>query len=249
MEKVRYFQYIGSERKGEIVIFEKIETEEEMVFVSFKDGTRCNEDLILPINDVNWRGKLMAEISDPDNLWRFKEEWKGRKEERSELNAEQERVIIQPFVEGKKHTTPIPPRKTTSNFGAITNNIEVPTPEPKVLEPKKQKATGDPVFLMLDKSKKFDTDISLDMTISLPKQSLYAVVDESFDDGGIKMIEYIVEEMDISIIKDALKHSLLEAYKSDDDKYMEEITTIYEPDVVDEPIVGDPIPGDVKPEI
>jgi len=259
MEGTRYFQFIAGERKGEVVIFDRIETDDDMVFVCFKDNSRCNEELILEINSKEWNGKLMAEVSDSKNIWKFKEEWKGRQEEkRSDADQSEDgstTYIIQPFVEGRKVTIPVPPKKVNvqSNFGHITNHIE-----PAVLPEAKSKPThtGDPVYLMLDKSKKVDTEISLDMTVSLPKQSLYSVVDDSFEDGGIKMIQYIIDEMDLDIIKKALKKSLLEAYKENDDKYIDnghnigivkqhntsiDPTQIYEGDIVEEAIVSEAV--------
>lgn len=253
MSKPRYFQFLAGQRRGEVVVYDQIVEEDGMVFVCFKDNSRCNEDLIIPINDRNWQGKYMAEVEDSHNVWTFKEEWVGRQEEVTALNAEQERVIVQPFIEGKKKVTPIPPKKTTSNFGTIDKHVEpAPPPKPKV---------EDPVFLMVDKAKKFDTEVSLNMTVSLPKQSLYSIIEESFDDGGKKMIDYIVDNMDVQVIKDALKDALLDAYVDEvpvevpvevpqSSKIVTEevdnsASALYEPEVVEEPVVGEPIAAEV----
>ena len=244
-EGTRYFQYIAGDRKGEVVVFDRIESDEDATYVVFKDNSRCNEELILPINNNNWEGMYMAEVENSKNIWKFKEEWVGRQEEVTALNAEQERVVVQPFMEGRKKVTPIPPKKSVAKFGAIDRHIEpVKLPEP---EPKK---TDDPVHLMVDKSKKFDTEVSLEMIISLPKASLYAVVDESFENGGKKMVDYIVDNMEVSIIKDALRKSLLEAYGAgdveedapeEDDKYNDDSADLFEPEIVEEPIIGQPV--------
>ena len=37
---------------------------------------------------------------------------------------------------------------------------------------------------MMDKAKKFETEVEMNLTISLPAKSLYDVADESFEDGG-----------------------------------------------------------------
>ena len=74
MEENRYFQYLAGERKGEILFFDKIEEEDGLVFISFKDGSRCNKEFILPLNERNWTNQLMAEVSDTKNIWRFKKQ-------------------------------------------------------------------------------------------------------------------------------------------------------------------------------
>jgi hypothetical protein len=255
MGKGRYFQFLGGPRIGEVVIFDKIEEDDGIVYVTFKDNSRCTEELILPLNDQNHPGKYMAEVESPNNIWNIKTEIRGRQEEQTELNEAQERVVVTPFHPGKKHTILIPPKKTHSNFGAITNHIEAPEPitepiaEPIVEAPK---ISDDPVHLMVDKSKKFDTEVSLDMTISLPKSSLYNVIDESFENGGDTMIDYIVDNMDIKIIQDALKQALLNSYRGEnineyivkDNEWAEGgkdyPVTLSDIQVLEEPLVSEP---------
>ena len=87
-EQRRFFQFLAGERKGEVVVFDKIEEDEGIIFVCFKDGSRCNEELILPLNERKWSAQLMAEVESPSNVWTFKEEWVGRQEERQEMDAD-----------------------------------------------------------------------------------------------------------------------------------------------------------------
>ncbi|MFW6311045.1 MAG: hypothetical protein ACOC1K_02295 [Nanoarchaeota archaeon] len=221
MENRRFFQYLAGERKGEIVEFDGIEEEDDMVFVSFKDGSRCNEELILPLNDRNWSNQLMGEISDPNNKWRFKEEWVGRQEEKWAENANGMKVCVQVAEPGRKKVTPIPPKPVYSKFGNITNHIESPQPTQQNRDKKSDVDTTDPVWIMMEKAKKFDTPVTMDLLISLPSKSLFNVAKESFEEGGSKVIEYIIYNMDDKKIKDALKKALLEAYDSEDDSIEE----------------------------
>lgn len=226
-QDVRYFQFLAGSRNGEVVIFDKIEEEDGMVFICFRDGSRCNEELILPLNSTVYTSELMAEVDNPSNLWTIKEEWVGRQEEKwawqDETNHGEEKVCIQPFVEGKRKIIPIPPRPSKSKFGQI-NTFNTTAPQPNALssseiKTQQQASTApqpsnlnDPIWLMCEKAKKFEQEITMNLTVTLPKQSLYDVAKESFEEGGPKVIEYIIHNLDDKLIKESLKRALLEAY-------------------------------------
>lgn len=255
---IRYFQFLQGERQGEVVVMDGVVEDDGMIFVKFKDGSRCNEKLIAKLNSPHADNMLMAEVSDAKNLWRVEEKWVGRQEEKWAEDANGQRQCVQPFNPGRKVVNLIPPRPV-SEFErtyspppqpeAQPERVAAPTPAP--LE---EKFKDDPVWVMLQKSKKFETEISLDLVIDLPKKSLYNIIDESFDNGGSKMVEFIIETMDVSILKGALKDSLLAAYSSNDDVKKETKDPIYEqpkvpvdptftfePEVIEEPEIGPPV--------
>lgn len=223
----RWFQWIAGDKKGQIMVFDKIDAEEDNVYISFKDGSRINENLVAPLNQRDLTGKMMAEIDHPDNCWKFKEEWVGRMEEvwveQDETNPGN-KVCVQPFVPGKKVTKLDPPRptpKTHSVFGIINNKPE-PTPQPipqpvqeivKEVIPESSLSKSDPVYILMSKAKKIDTDITMGMVISLPPKNLYEIAKESFDEGDDKFITYIVDELTVNEIKDALKVAIKEMYE------------------------------------
>ena len=207
----RFFQFLFGERKNEVVQFDKIEQEDDLIFVSFKDGSRVNEQLILPLNNTNLTTELMAEVDSPTNLWSFKEEWVGRQEELKAENGDGEIVIVQPFLPGKKKITPIPPRKTMSNFGQI-NSYHRSEPIQPIVEVKQ--VIQDPISILMDNAKKIPTNIEMNINISLPSKSLYNIAEESFENGGIKVIDYIVNNLDDKQIREKLKEALLIAYTS-----------------------------------
>lgn len=214
----RYFQYLAGERRGEILVFDKIEEDDGMVFVSFKDGSRCNEELIMPLGERNWTNQLMSEIEDPNNCWTFKEEWIGRQEEKKAKDADGVLQIVQPFIEGRKKVSPIPPKKVKSAFGKISSSTskEGDKVQQEASNKVREDRKDDPVWLMMDKAKKFDTEVEMIMTIALPRKSLYDVAEESFENGGDKVIEYIIENLDDSKLKDNLKIALLDAYAEEE---------------------------------
>lgn len=238
----RFLQYIAGERQGEVLVFDHIEEEDDMIFLCFKDGSRCNEELALPPRDRKWEGKLMAEVAstNKDNLWTFDEKWVGRREEKyskPEDSPDGEIHLVQPFVKGKKKTTPIPPRRTKSVFGNIDRRIETAPASAPVIE-EKPKAIEDPVWLMMDKAKKKDTNVEMSVVISLPSKALYDVAKDSFDEGGEKTINYIIDKIKVDEIKEGIRKALYEAYGEQPEMGMQG-----EPETVEEPVISDDIPG------
>lgn len=222
----RFFQFLAGERAGEVVVFDSIDEEDGMVFICFKDGSRCNEEFILPLNETKWSKELMAEVESPKNIWTLKTEWVGRQEEKKAQDADGVWHIVQPFLEGRKKVTPIPPKPTKSKFGELSKkpqpieevipaSINEPKVELAVIEesPKIQHHETDPVYIMMDRAKKFPVDVEMSLSINLPSKSLYKVANESFEDGGEKVLKYIIENLDISEIKTQLMNSLRDSYE------------------------------------
>ena len=214
MSDKRYFQYLAGTRQGEVVIFDKIEEDDGMVFVAFKDKSRVNEELIQPIEERKYTNKFMAEIEGPSNPWTFEEKWVGRQEEKFAKDGSGNSVVVEPFIEGKKRITPLPPRpphKTSSSFGMIEEK-----PVQKVAPVEEKLDLSDPVFLMMDKSKKTDISVDMNLVLSLPSKSLYNVAKESFDNGSEKTIEYIIKSIKKEQFEESLRQALLQAYEDND---------------------------------
>ncbi|HPI81605.1 MAG TPA: hypothetical protein PK122_00025 [Candidatus Paceibacterota bacterium] len=248
-EQRRFFQFLAGERKGEVVVFDKIEEDEGIIFVCFKDGSRCNEELILPLNERKWSAQLMAEVESPSNVWTFKEEWVGRQEERQEMDADGRMQIVQPFIEGRKKVTPIPPKPTKSSFGQVnsfsqgsnTNLSQGTNVQQRASNDELGVVSNDPVYLMMDKAKKFDTVIEMNLIVSLPSKALYNVAEESFEEGGDKVIEYIIRNLDDQKLKDSLRRALKEAYGNEFSKEIKDSFNLKEPEAVEESVIGEPV--------
>ena len=265
---LRFFQFIAGPRRGEIILFDRIEKEEDGVYIKFRDNSRISESFVAPINEKNLSEKLMAEIDGPSNCWQFRD-----KEEMDRERAAKNRItpgMLPPGVyipetveeavmgapmsqipyevpgiddvahadltgtsgvvnprDKKKAIELIPPRftpPTHSVFGQIKASYNTPAPvidnpvqnvktQPTQSNTVQQVNSGDPVWLMCNSSKKFDTEVNLSLTVSLPKKSLYNVAKESFEKGGEKVVEYIIQSLDNQKIKDALKIALLNSYE------------------------------------
>lgn len=219
MSEIRYFQWIAGDKRGQIQIFKQLEEEDGVVFILFKDGSRINANLVAEMNAEDLTGKFMAEVENMQNVWEFKDEWVGREEELWEQNAEGDQVCVQPFVEGRKVVKIIPPKQSnrrSAGFG-LNDFKHAPAVQPPVVVEKIEKIDKtDPVYILMSKSKKSDSDINMAMTISLPPKSLYKLAKESFEEGDEKFIEYIVEEITVDQIKNALKLAIKQMYEYHD---------------------------------
>lgn len=211
----RWFQWIIGDQKGQVLIFDEIQEEDGITYVAFKDGSRININLIAEINAKDLTGMYMAEVESMDNLWTFRDEWVGREEEKWEQNADGDTVCVVPFTPGRKVTKIIPPRPThrrSASFGLPEFQHTPPPPPQPVIEDKIDRT--DPVYILMSKSKKNDSEINMGMTISLPPKSLYELARESFDEGDEKFIQYIVDEITVDEIKDALKIAIKDMYET-----------------------------------
>ena len=225
---VRFFQWVAGEQKGQIKIFDKIEPDGAELFIVFKDGSRINESLVSPLNMTDLTGKFMAEIDNPSNCWTFKDEWVGRTEEtwieQDETNPGN-KVCVDPGNPGVKVVKLIPPRptpKTHSSFGTINtptkpaehllenNNAQVESP---ATDKKTTIDVNDPIYILISKSKKEDSDIMMELTVSLPPKSLYDIAKTSFEEGDRKFVEYIIENMAVDHLKEAIKNAITNMYE------------------------------------
>ena len=209
MSEQKYFQWVAGEQRGQILFLDKIESEDGITYLVFKDKSRINEAFVAEMNQKDLTGKMMAEISGPSNGWKFKDEWVGREEEKWEQNAEGENVCVVPFTPGKKVVRLIPPAYSAaraSSFGPVSN------PEPTLPAVDK----SDPIYILMSKSRKIDTEIGMGMVVSLPPKPLYRLAKESFEEGDDKFVKYIVDEITTDEIKDALKIAVKEMYENEE---------------------------------
>lgn len=109
-----------------------------------------------------------------------------------------------PDIQRVKHSTHIGVYDETNNTSTISvvenDNIN-------------NKNDVDPIGMLIRKVNKTTSIISMDLSVDLPSKSLFNVINENFDDGADRFIEIILDEIDYKIIKESLKHALLNAYK------------------------------------
>lgn len=239
-ENARFFQWVVGDRRGEVVVFDKIVNEDGLTFIEFKDNSRINVDLVAEINQKSLDGKMMAEVDSPNNVWRFREIEDEDNKPRVEQDWESQVKYEVPSVEDlthadltenggtvnprpkKKKIELIPPIPTTTKFGKIANSEDMIaksnesiTSENKIEQTSSNKpsaSSDDPVYIMMEKAKKVDTEVNMTLTISLPSKRLFEVAAESFDNGDKKALDYIIDNIDISEIKESLKMGIAAMY-------------------------------------
>lgn len=75
---------------------------------------------------------------------------------------------------------------------------------------------SDPIKILVDSCKKNPHDISMDINIDLPNKSFYRMIYENYgEELANKSIHYLIDNLDISIIKQALEESLIETYSDE----------------------------------
>jgi hypothetical protein len=215
----KYCQWIAGERRGEVMIYDSTVEEDGIEFICFKDGSRINKEFVLDINLADASGKMMAEVESPDVLWKFNEEWVGRTEEKTAESESGEVFIVEPFVPGRKVVNLVPPRRTNLNNlnkieeQYITKIESSPVAVKQFIEI--PKIDIDPVSIMLNKSKKVETELNMTLTINLPSRDLFNVIKENFDLGSEKTINYIVDNLDLTLIKESLKSAINSLYNEE----------------------------------
>ena len=241
MGEMRYFQWIAGEKKGEIQVFDKIETDDDMVFVCFTDKSRMNEQFIAQLNEKNLTGKFMAEIDHPNNCWKFVEKQPintTRYEKDANSGLEYEIPSVNDIMNAdltsetgsitpkKKIIELIPPYPTASRFPpytttSISSSSEQISDKPQIppqpiIYPTSTVDKTDPVYIVLNTSKKFDVDIEMTLTVSAPSKDLFNIIKENYDDGQNKTIKYIINNIKDEEIKGALSNAFINFYTQND---------------------------------
>jgi len=76
---------------------------------------------------------------------------------------------------------------------------------------------NDPVAILVNKCKRHETPVTLELTLSLPSRSTYEFAKSEFEDGGEKFIKCIVAELDRTPIIDFLGAAFKNVYEQNQD--------------------------------
>ena len=81
----------------------------------------------------------------------------------------------------------------------------------------KDETVSDAMVLLTDSCKKILTPIDMSLEIELPNKSFYNMISENYGDSSFdECITHIINNLDISIIKDAIKNALIKSYKGEE---------------------------------
>lgn len=98
------------------------------------------------------------------------------------------------------------PEERTFNSGPVKN---VMLPENNGI-----KADSNPIVSLLEKQKPNWVEVGIKLKLNLPTKNLYQVLTSSFEDADEEIIEFVVKDLDLEIIKESLRINIREIYKS-----------------------------------
>jgi len=71
-----------------------------------------------------------------------------------------------------------------------------------------------PIVSLLQKQKPNWVEVGINLKLNLPTKNLYNVLTSSFEDAEDEIIEFVVRDLDIEIIKESLRINIKDIYKS-----------------------------------
>lgn len=86
-------------------------------------------------------------------------------------------------------------------------NVMVSDNQPKI------KMQDNPIVSLLQKQKPNWVEVSINLKLNLPTKSLYNVLSSSFEDAEDEIIEFVVRDLDIEVIKESLRINIKDIYK------------------------------------
>ena len=70
-----------------------------------------------------------------------------------------------------------------------------------------------PIVSLLQKQKPNWVEVGIKLKLNLPTKNLYNVLTSSFEDAENEIIEFVVNDLDLEIIKESLRINIKEIYK------------------------------------
>lgn len=168
LANVPKFQWLKTDKAGQVTYYKDVISVNNMVLVEFTDGSRVNYDLL---------GDAVMKIESDEML----------------LDIATESV------------------DQMSQYNVPVSNA--PAPTVSIGKPQPQKPSS-PIHALLEKQKSNPVPIEFSIDLNLPPVSLYNVLSQSFDNADEEIVEFIVAELDINKIKEAVKDAILNFYKN-----------------------------------
>ena len=78
----------------------------------------------------------------------------------------------------------------------------------------KAKVPDNPIVSLLEKQKPNWVEVGINLKLNLPTKNLYSVLNSSFEDAEDEIIEFVVRDLDIELIKESLRINIKDIYKS-----------------------------------
>jgi hypothetical protein len=117
---------------------------------------------------------------------------------------------------------PIPQNNTTNQLQPITKaqNSRIPVQEQYPVKnvmladsSNTKSVEENPIVSLLQKQKPNWVEVGIKLKLNLPTKNLYNVLTSSFEDAENEIIEFVVNDLDLEIIKESLRINIKEIYK------------------------------------
>lgn len=178
-----HFEWVKTEREGDVSKFKGFEIENDIEYTVFVDNTRIRTDLI---GDVILRHQHESEILGIQPL--------------------EHTQPIQPIVDitaGLSYDDGTPAPSTNVHTPVHASVTEQPT---RVIE-------TDPVVAILEKTKKKTEKVIITLSLKIPSLDLYNVIKENFDNTDEILLQSVMEQLKDDLLQDALKKELQNIYQ------------------------------------
>lgn len=109
---------------------------------------------------------------------------------------------------------------------AAENTISTETPQ----HVKVNTSETDPVSILVNKSKKYEKEVDITLTMMLPSKDLFNIVKGNFDNGVDKFIDNIIRDLDVSDIISSIREALYVAYLGDESHLKQKIEEVSDKD-------------------
>ena len=118
-------------------------------------------------------------------------------------------IQIDPIlVQNSSNTLPVPSSSNNSTKSMGARNVMIVDNTSSVT------VSANPITSLLEKQKPNWVEVGIKLKLNLPTKSLYNILTSSFEDADKEIIEFVVNDLDIEIIKDSLRQNIREIYKA-----------------------------------
>ena len=104
----------------------------------------------------------------------------------------------------------LPPATNKQQFSKLQNVKNVMVAE----ESNTTVRSTNPITTLLEKQKPNWVEVDIKLKLNLPTKSLYNVLTSSFEEADKEIIEFVVSDLDLEIIKESLRINIRDIYKS-----------------------------------
>jgi phosphoribosyl-AMP cyclohydrolase len=170
------FEWVKTERSGDLCQFQNFEIDNGIEYVAFSDGSRIRIDLVGDVVLMHTHGSEVL----------------GR-----ELFVQPEQPqVVQPQVQ--------------LNFVEQTQENQRANQELHT----ENRAIVDPVVSILEKTKKRNEKLSLNLTVKIPSPELYSVIRENFENVDEILLQNVMDQIQESALREAIKKELQNIYST-----------------------------------